>query len=77
MSEQEIINIANDADMIINGFSFTINNEGFIKVLNLNNTDEACVLNREGEMIEAAMDDEMLFRVQAYFMQNRELMEEE
>ena len=77
MSEQEIINIANDANMIINGFSFTYNDEGFIKILNLNNTKEACVLNKEGEMIEAAMDDEMLFRVQAYFEQNRELMEEE
>jgi hypothetical protein len=77
MSEKEIISIADNADMIINGFSFTINEDGFIRVLNLNNTDEACLLNKDGEMIEAAMDDEVLFKVQAYYAQNKELMEEE
>lgn len=77
MSEKEIISIADNADMIINGFSFTVNEDGFIRVLNLNNTDEACLLNRDGEMIEAAMDDEVLFKVQAYYAQNKELMEEE
>ncbi len=46
-------------------------------MLNLNNTDEACLLNKDGEMIEAAMDDEVLFKVQAYYAQNKELMEEE
>ena len=77
MSEKEIISIADNADMIINGFSFTINEDGFIRVLNLNNTDEACLLNKDGEMIETAMDDEVLFKVQAYYAQNKELMEEE
>ena len=77
MSEKEIISIADYADMIINGFSFTINEDGFIRVLNLNNTDEACLLNKDGEMIEAAMDDEVLFKVQAYYAQNKDLMEEE
>ena len=77
MSEKEIISIADNADMIINGFSFTINEDGFIRVLNLNNTDEACLLNKDGEMIEAAMDDEVLFKVQAYYAQNKEFMEEE
>ena len=77
MSEKEIISIADNADMIINGFSFTANEDGFIRVLNLNNTDEACLLNKDGEMIEAAMDDEVLFKVQAYYAQNKEFMEEE
>ncbi len=30
MSETEIISIADKADMIINGFSFTANEDGFI-----------------------------------------------
>ena len=77
MSEKEIISIADNADMIINGFSYTLSEDGFIRVLNLNNTDEACLLNKDGEMIEAAMDDEVLFKVQAYYAQNKELMEEE
>ena len=76
MSEKEIIEIADGADMIINGYSFTLSEDGFIKVLNLNNPEEACVLNKEGEMVEAAMDDEVLFKVQAYYMQNKELMED-
>ncbi len=45
MSEKEIISIADNADMIINGFSFTANEDGFIRVLNLNNPEEACLLN--------------------------------
>ena len=77
MSEKEIIQIADDADMIVNGFSFTLTEEGFVKVLNLNNPEEACVLNRDGEMIETSMDDEALFKVQAYYLQNKELVEEE
>ena len=77
MSEEEIIQIADDADMIVNGFSFTLTEEGFVKVLNLNNPEEACVLNRDGEMIETSMDDEALFKVQAYYLQNKELVEEE
>lgn len=77
MSEKEIISIADSADMIINGFSYTLAEDGFIRVLNLNNQDEACLLNKDGEMIETSMDDEVLFKVQAYYAQNKELMEEE
>ena len=77
MSEKELMKVADDADMIINGFSFTITEDGLIKVLNLNNPEEACVLNKDGEMVEAAMNDGVLFKVQAYYSQNRELMEEE
>ena len=77
MSEKEIISIADSADMIINGFSYTLAEDGFIRVLNLNNQDEACLLNKDGEMIETSMDDEVLFKVQAYYVQNKELMEEE
>ena len=77
MSEKEIISIADNADMIINGFSHTANKDGFMRVLNLNNPEEASILNKKGEMIETSMDDEVLFKVQAYYAQNKELMEEE
>ena len=75
MSEQEIRNVADEADIIIDGYTYTKQEDGTIRVLNLNNTDEACVLDKSGEMIEASMSDEVLFRVKAYYFKNRELME--
>lgn len=76
MSEKEIVNIAENADIIVNGFSFTADEQGLVHVLNLNNPDEACLLNKDGEMVETSMEDEVLFKVQAYYAQNRELMED-
>ena len=75
MSEQEIRNVADEADIIIDGYTYTKQEDGTIRVLNLNNTDEACVLDKSGEMIETSMSDEVLFRVKAYYFKNRELME--
>lgn len=74
MSEKEIDNIADQANMIIAGYAFTkIENE--IRVLNLNNTKEACVLSLDGEMYSTNMDDVTLSLVQAYYQKNRQFME--
>ena len=67
--------IADQANMIIAGFAFTAMENGFVRVLNLENPEEACVLDKDGNMIETTMNDLVLALVQAYYMNNREFME--
>ncbi len=57
MPENELKKIADKADMIIAGYSFTKDGDAFIRILNLENPEEACVLRRDGEMVETTMDD--------------------
>lgn len=77
MPEQELKKIADGADMIVAGYSFTKDEDGNIRILNLENTDEACLLQKDGEMLETTMDDITLLKVQAYYLKNKEFMEEE
>ena len=57
MSEENIQFVADNANMIVAGFSFTLIEEGNIRVLNLENTEQACVLSADGTMLETTMDD--------------------
>lgn len=75
MPDSLIQSIADHADMIIAGYSFTAMENGFIRVLNLEKPEEACVLDKDGEMIETTMNDFVLALVQAYYTNNREFME--
>ena len=75
MSEEMLKEIADNAYMIIAGFSYTKREDGNISVLNLDKPDEASVLDTEGEMIETTMDDVTLCMAQAYYLKNREFME--
>ena len=77
MSEEMLVKIADEAKMIIAGYSFSFNDKGFIRVLNLNDPEEACVLLQDGTMIETTMDETTLALVQAYYLKNREFMEVE
>ena len=76
MPDKELEKIADSADMIIAGYAFTKENDE-IRVLNLNNTKEACVLSVEGEMLSTNMNDVTLSLVQAYYRKNRQFMEED
>jgi len=62
--------IADDADMIINGYAFTIDGN-FIKVLNINKDDKAAVLDMNGQVTETTMDDIELQIVSNYFQKNK------
>ncbi|MCF0215250.1 MAG: hypothetical protein HUK21_02110 [Fibrobacteraceae bacterium] len=73
MSEEQLQEIADKADMIIANYAFTKCDKG-IRILLLSNPDQACVLNDDGEMIESAMDDSHVALVQAYYLKNKELM---
>lgn len=71
----DIKNIADKADMIINGYAFTKCNEGY-QVLNLNKPSNAVVLSVSGDVLETSMDDIEIEIVKDYYKKNRELMEE-
>lgn len=74
MSELQLKEIADNADMIIANYAFTVTENGDIKVLFLSNPNQACVLNNNGEMIKSSMDDGQLALVQAYYLKNRDLI---
>ncbi len=76
MLEKDLKIIADNADMIVAGYSFTRNEDGFIRILNLKNPEQACLLGKDGEMLETTMDDITLLKVQAYYLKNMEFMEE-
>lgn len=70
-----IQDIANQADLIVNGYSFTCSDRG-IRVLNLNKPDRAVLLSNQGEVLETSMDDIELAIVQDYWKRNARFLEE-
>ncbi len=67
--------VADKADMIINGYAFTKSTEGF-KVLNLNNPKKALLLSLNGEILETSMDDIENQIVKDYFNNNKKFLED-
>ena len=70
-----IIKVADEADMIVNGYAFT-RNQGNYRVLNLNRPDRAAVFAKNGEVLETSMDDIEISIVKDYLKKNRKFMEE-
>ena len=52
----DIKQVADAADMIVNGYAFTRCTEGY-RVLNLNRPDRATVFSKEGDALETSMDE--------------------
>ena len=71
----DIKNIADKADIIVNGYAFTRADDG-IHVLNLNSPDKAVVFSVDGEVLETTMDDIELSIASRYLQQNMKYMEE-
>ena len=57
MSDVQIAEIAEKAEMIVGGYAFSETEEGFISILNLNHPDSAMTVNREGELLETNMSE--------------------
>lgn len=70
-----VLEAADAADMIINGYAFKKDGTN-IKVLNLNKSDRASVIDNNGEVIETSMDDIELNIVLNYYKRNKKYMEE-
>jgi len=77
MSEQKLTEIAEKADIIVAGYAFTRDDEGYIRILNLEKPDEALVLQDDGTMVETTMDDINVLKLQAYYLKNKEFLEAE
>lgn len=67
--------VADNADMIINGYAFTKDDEN-IRVLNLNNKKKSLYFSKNGKVINTSMDDIEIGIVKHYYTKNISLMEE-
>lgn len=74
MMQLDVKDIADKADMIVNGYAFTKEGD-YIRVLNLNCLNHAAVIYN-GQVIETNMDDIEKQIVLDYFNANREFMED-
>lgn len=66
----DYMQVADLADMIINGYAFTKDN-GRIRVLNLNCSDKSVVFDKSGQVLETSMDDIEMQIVKKYFEINK------
>ena len=73
MSE-ELRKIADEADMIVNGYAFTVEGDA-VRVLNLFNPAKSSVIRLDGELLETSMDDIEIRLVKTYLSRNRQLLE--
>lgn len=67
--------VAEDSNMIINGYAFTKEDKN-IRVLNLNNLEMAIVFDNKFEVIETSMGDIEIQIVRDYLLNNIEFMED-
>ena len=72
----KIKEIADKADMIVNGYAFTRENNQ-IRILNLNNLEKALVICEDGKVLETTMDDIEIRIVLDYWNSDCEFMENE
>ena len=70
----DIAKVADDADMIVNGYAFTKDGQN-IRILNLNSPNRAAVINKEAAVIETNMDDIEIVIVTDYYNRNKKFME--
>jgi hypothetical protein len=71
----DILKVADEADLIVNGYAFTKCTEGY-RILNLNRPERAMVLSKTGETLETTMDDIEIKIVKDYFEKNKQFMED-
>lgn len=71
----DIKTIADKADVIVNGYAFTREEDG-IHVLNLNVPDKAVVFSEDGEVLKTTMDDIELSIASNYLKDNLKYMED-
>jgi hypothetical protein len=67
--------IADNADIIVNGYAFTRKDDRF-HVLNLNNPCKAVVFGTSGDVLETTMDDIELSIASRYLQNNMKYIED-
>lgn len=68
--------IADKADIIIDGYAFTKCEVGY-RILNLNNSEKATVFSKNAEVLETTMDDIEISIVQKYLLNAKKYMEDQ
>lgn len=71
----KITEVANSADVIVNGYAFTREGDK-TKVLNLKMPDKATLIDEKDEIVETSMDDVEIDIVLDYYKRNRKYMED-
>lgn len=71
-----IMEIADNADIIVSGYAFTVDSEN-VRVLNHNNVKSAAVINSKCEAIETTMDDIELDIVMNIYRRSKVYMEDQ
>jgi len=71
---RDIVQIAKDADLIVNGYAFTLQ-QGLVRVLNLDAPDSAVVMTRDGDVLETTMDDIEVQIVRDYLRRDLKYLE--
>ena len=71
----DILQVADQADLIVNGYAFTRCKDGF-QVLNLNRPNKAVVFSPCGEVLETSMDDIEINIAKEYLEKSLPFMEE-
>lgn len=67
--------IADKADIIIDGYAFSKYKAGY-RILNLNNLGKAVVFSKDNEVLETTMDDIEISIVQKYLLNAKKYMED-
>lgn len=75
MPESELMRIADNAGMVVNGYAFT-KKGSVISILNLNNPDSAMVIARDGKILETNMSPIEQVLVLKYWAKNSVFMED-
>lgn len=70
----DIKEIANKADLIVNGYAYT-KDKDYIRVINLNNLSHAAVIYND-KIVETKMDEIESQIVLDYYLQDKEFIEE-
>lgn len=74
MTEDQIVEIAEKADMIVNYYDFTKQDE-IIRILNLRNPEHTMVISKDGTLLETNMDEIEQVIVQDIWKKDAEFME--
>ena len=75
MSNDELIRLRDEADMIVSGYAFSRTAEGNIRVLDLNEPHHALMMSPKSEVYETTMDDIELSIVMGFWERNGKYME--
>ena len=74
MNQRQLKAIADAANMIVNGYAFTQDPNGTVRVLNLHDPSRASLFSAEYELLETSMDDIEAKIVRDYLLDNAEFL---